>query len=471
MSIYGALYSGVSGLKAQSTGMGVISDNIANANTIGYKGNKAAFQNLVTSAPTRRSYSPGGVLANIRTQIDKQGLLAASSSASSLGISGRGFFATAGALNANGTVPLGVERLYTRAGDFQVDNTGNLINSAGGYLLGVPVGPTQNPDNVNILPVSQLSAVNVGSITGSARGTQNIQIGANLPATDATNGYPANTGYFGGTLGFTDQVFELDTTTPGEQAARKSSFLIYDSLGVGHNMELAFVKTGANQWRVVMTALNIAGRQSAAGRPIDSINGNDTRDPGFPRDLGQLTFNTDGSLATSTVAIPAAINLSTGAAAITNANFTFNMGSANTTNGMTQFSDAYAVSFVNQDGIKFGYRTGVAIDDDGVVRAVFDNGQRLAVAKIPLVTFADPNALQQRSNNVYAETDRSGSPTSNYANTGGAGSIASNVLENSTVDLAEEFSDMIVTQRNYSANARTITTSDEMLQELINIKR
>lgn len=621
MSVYGALYSGVSGLKAQSTSMGIISDNISNANTVGFKGNKAAFSTLVTAPPSKGSYSPGGVLASTIQNIDRQGLLQASGSGTDLAITGRGFFATAAAVDEDGRVPLGVERLYTRAGSFKIDKSGNLINTAGGYLLGVPVTTGQDPSTVALLPSAELRAINVGSITGSARGTSEIAIGANLPATDSAVGAslavagatfnfvmpppaagttvgtfgPSNvtlsngdvyavqidmvstaTGYqavataaavgtapaytggaitlgtftptagtqtlnLTGQLSFTNGVANMSvggtyttgaaytagaaTTTAsnfalsmanssgvatssttssldvnpsatGLQSGRTSSILIYDSLGVAHNVEMAYVKTKANTWDVYITKMTIAGRVDSSGNPIDSISGTSTNSfatstggipntnvgsTGLSGRLGSLSFNNDGSFASFTSDTAAIINSSvatsgiplngTGSTGAATLNPSISFGVANTKSGVTQNSDDFALAFVNQDGIKFGYRTGVTIDEFGVVRAVFDNGQRLAVAKIPLVNFANVNALQARSGNVYAETDDSGSATTNFAYQGGVGAMTPNALEGSTVDLAEEFSDMIVTQRNYSANARTITTSDEMLAEVINLKR
>ncbi|MFD2262703.1 flagellar hook protein FlgE [Lacibacterium aquatile] len=643
MSVYGALYSAVSGLKAQSTSMGIISDNISNANTVGYKGNSAAFSTLVTAPPSRGSYSPGGVLATTVQNIDRQGLLQASASGTDLAITGRGFFATAAAIDADGRPPLGVERLYTRAGSFTIDKSGNLTNTAGGYLLGVPVDTGVDPATVALLPTAELRAINVGSITGSARGTSTISLGANLPATDlvsptgaatvtggvyeftmdtdkqaagvvedtqaisitlqngdvytaniltrntatgyeavianitATGTAPAYTGpaevalgtftpqdgiatnfdfsatvQFAGGVGSvqfagshegvivagagvpaatyvettaptvannlvtgirmsnstgtaasnsTNARLDLSSTTGGLQAARSTSVLIYDTLGVAHNVELAFVKTSANNWDVFITKMTIAGKVGSDGLPVDSISGTSTNSfvnadgtlktdttalgsvagTGLSARLGSLGFTTDGSFsnftmdgdsilnpASATAGVPLNGLGSTGAA---NFNPDISFGIAGTKSGVTQNSDDFAVAFVNQDGIKFGYRTGVVIDEFGVVRAVFDNGQRLAVAKIPLVNFANMNALQARTGNVYAETDDSGSATTNFAYQGGVGSITPNAVEGSTVDLAEEFSDMIVTQRTYSANARTITTSDEMLAEVINLKR
>ncbi len=656
MSIYGSLKAGVTGLKAQASSMAMISDNIANANTVGYKRSVADFETLVTQSGSSATYAPGGVSANTVQKIDQQGLINASSSTTDVAIAGRGFFAVSRGVNSNGTIPFGTERLFTRAGSFTTNSEGFLTSSSGEYLLGIAADAQGNVPTAT-KPVDQLTAISVGAITGSAKATSTVSIGANLPATatppsnnytinlaagsevnfaaaaatvvnfpiattvaaspaptpavaglinpasdasidpptaanlytgdvrftkNGTGGYDvslslnANAGppafaatsvllgtmTAAGTLNYNATVAvpggqlsikiggsvannaapaapvatvatlvdrsrlrmtdstgtasnstssQLDlSTTGGIQSGYTSGMTLYDSLGVGHNIDLAYVKTGTNTWSVYVTRMTIVGRTDANGNPIDSISGGtinswvyngagtDAEVPDLAANaavgklkpssrLGNLTFNTDGSLAgftandtttaTNTAArfgfpsaagVPLNTSTSTGATAF---NPTLNFGTVGTKNGLTQQSDGFAVSFVNQDGVKFGYKTGVAIDKDGVVRAVFDNGQRLAVARIPITTFADANKLQSRSGNLYAQTDVSGSPTTNFSGIGGAGQVQGNALEGSTVDLAEEFTDMIVTQRNYSANSRTITTSDEMLQEIINLKR
>jgi flagellar hook protein FlgE len=642
MSIYGSLKAGVTGLKAQASSMAMISDNIANANTIGYKRSVADFETLVTKSGSAATYAPGGVKANTVALIDQQGLINSSASTTDIAIAGRGFFAVASSVSGNGSVPTGTERLYTRAGSFRTNSEGFLTSASGEYLLGVPADAAGNVPTAT-LPVDQLKAISVGSITGSAKATSTVSIGANLPATSSppTNAYTFNlpagsaipfppaggpyvytmtggvadpvndparspavvnytsnitftndtaggydvtlnvgttpassvtlgkvtaagtlnfnatvagstaTGNTGGQIAFTiggsfangavapvaanptltsqyklrmssstgtpsaSTGSQLDlTNASGIQSGFTSDVTLYDSLGVGHNVQLAYVKTAANQWDVFVTKMTIVGRTDASGNPVDSISGTtqnswvyngsetipaglDTADQaryaaavagqpltGLPKDtsrLGTLSFNTNGSISgfsananarLNSAVATAGVNLSspssTGASLL---NPTINFGTVGTKNGVTQQSDAFATSFINQDGVRFGYKTGVAIDKDGVVRAVFDNGQRLAVARVAITTFADPNKLDARTGNLYAQTDASGSPTTNFSGIGGAGTVQGSALEGSTVDLAEEFTDMIVTQRNYSANSKTITTSDEMLQEIINLKR
>ncbi|TAN49195.1 MAG: flagellar hook-basal body complex protein, partial [Rhodospirillales bacterium] len=147
------------------------------------------------------------------------------------------------------------------------------------------------------------------------------------------------------------------------------------------------------------------------------------------------------------------------------------LGNTDLADGMTQLSGNYQVTYITQDGAKFGNFSGVSIGDDGVVTALFDNGVRRPVFQIPVATFVNPNGLDSLTGNTYIETDTSGAYTLRSAKEAGAGGIASASLESSTVDLGEEFTNMIITQRAYSASAKIITTTDQMLDELVNIKR
>jgi flagellar hook protein FlgE len=207
---------------------------------------------------------------------------------------------------------------------------------------------------------------------------------------------------------------------------------------------------------------------------------------------GQITFNGDGSLGSvsaspSTLgtapnlvtnqalysgitAAPASITIpwANGSNASTT---TFNFGTSGLTDGLSQFASDYNVAFTNQDGSAVGLRTGVTIDKNGFVIASFSNGATQKIYQIPITTFANPNALQAQNGNTYSQTNGSGTFNWRIANTGGAGIIAPSSLESSNADLGDEFSNMIITQRAYSANAKTITTADQMSQELLAIIR
>ena len=180
-----------------------------------------------------------------------------------------------------------------------------------------------------------------------------------------------------------------------------------------------------------------------------------------------ITFNGDGS--PNVITFPAVdITWTTGA---NPSSIAVGVGTANNFDGVTQLAGAFAVGPYQQDGQRFGQFSGIAIDEDGIVTALFDNGTQRQIYQIPLAQFSNPRGLEARNGNAFAVTDDSGDVILNTPNTGSAGVIAAEALEASTVDIAQEFTRMIVTQRAYSANASVLTTADEMLEEIIRVGR
>ncbi|CAE7877441.1 flgE [Symbiodinium necroappetens] len=424
MSIYGAMYSGVSGLAAQSNALGMISDNISNVNTIGYKNTSAAFKTLVTESASRTTYTPGGVRSMPMAQIDRQGLLQASSSATDMAIAGKGFFV----VNQAADPAAGNQFMYTRAGNFRADAQGNLVNAAGYYLQGWPLDAAGDPiGNTSVL--TSVETVNVANLSGAATPTQNMNLRINLPSTAA--------------VGDTHDV----------------TIQIYDSLGNAHDLTLEFQKGAANAWDVSITGM------TRAGTTTDSLDAAGMA--ALTSYSGSMTF-VDG--APSAMTLPD-ISISGFASGASNQTIGIDAGTIGETDGITQFGEDYTISVLDQDGVRFGQYTGVAIDEAGVVTALFDNGERRPIYQLPIAMFSNPNGLEARDGNAFIQTDRSGDYVLSEANSGGSGKVAPSALESSTVDLAEEFTDMIITQRAYSASAKIITTADEMLEELIRIRR
>lgn len=420
MSIGGAMFAGVAGLAAQSQALGMISDNIANVNTVGYKGLNASFSTLVTAPSTVSNHTPGGVRAQPIQSVDTQGILQTTASSTDIAISGNGLFV----VNEAATPGPGDQYLYTRAGSFRTDSSGNLVNDAGYYLQGWPLSSTGAlPANPTVL--SSVQTVNVANLAGIAVPTANIDLRLNLPAT-AINGQTQNV---------TVQVI--------------------DSLGTAHDLQIDFVyNTGVPQWDITVQNPTLSstgaasGTVAAAARSI-SFNGNGTPNV--------ITFPPIGITWTATTANPSTIAA--------------NVGTSGLTDGITQFSGPFVVTFIDQDGLSFGSFTDVVIDEDGIISALFDNGRTLPIYQLPLARFPSPNGLLAQDGNAYVETLTSGNVLLQQANTGGAGQVASAALENSNVDLAEEFTNMIITQRAFSANTRVITTADEMLEELTAVIR
>jgi flagellar hook protein FlgE len=430
MSIFGGMRSAVTGLAAQSQALGMIADNIANVSTIGYKRTSAQFSTLVTVQSTQRSHSPGGVASNVLRGIDQQGLLEASTSSTDIAISGDGFFVVNDRADGSGNV------YFTRAGAFRPDKDGNLVNTAGYYLTGWPV-TNGVVAQTNVL--SAFDVINVGNLTAQPQETTLINVGANLSA----------------------EAVSTDTYDLAVQ--------VFDQQGVSHTMTMTFTKTAnPREWTITGTLAN--GLYDNGGAGVASAT------------LGTVTFNADGTL--GAIAASAGITTLVGddlvftgdydsntATTTDQVDVTLDLGTLAAADGLTNFAGANTPNFVDQDGRQFGSLTGVTIAEDGTVTVQFDNGLSRDVYQVPLVTFNNPNGLAEKSGNVFLETTFSGTPTAHAASSGGAGVIAPSALESSTVDIADEFTRMIVTQRAFSANTRVITTADEMLDELVRIVR
>jgi len=240
---------------------------------------------------------------------------------------------------------------------------------------------------------------------------------------------------------------------------------VYDSLGRPHELNLAFLRTGAaNSWAVEVYA--------------DAQDVDTTVHPNGLVASGTATFNGDGSLAGLSFT-PVAAGTGTSDAKITwsaasgaaPSDITFNLGTVGQADGLSQLASPTNVSFVDQNGAAVGQLNGVSIDDQGYVVGSFTNGQQRRLYQLPIATFANPDGLAAHSGNVFAQTDGSGLVNLRLPGTGGAGTVTPSALEGANVDLADEFTRMIITQRAYSANARVIPTTDQMLSELLQMSR
>lgn len=738
MSLFGAMQSGISGLAAQSTSMGAISDNISNVNTIGYKNNNTAFKTLVTAQTSTNFYSPGGVQPVAKQTINAQGLLASNSSSTALAVSGNGFFVVNSSANPGGNDVWA----YTRAGDFDIDDSGYLKNSANYYLQGWSLLPWDGNEaatvvninginymkayydntgktvyiNDNIVDSRNLRPINLSTIGGSATPTQQIKYGANLPSgdpvfdpanevaggrhsvsaliydslgnasnlnltytktssntwgmstsipsgaatvtltsnrestADASNDiyYAAGQLEFtsipsnGSTISITDkqtgQTFNFEflrnsgataqgdnigvdissgvvsvgdftakfievikSTMPGANRFKdeNGTISIVQSIGGGAleidcsktlaclqsavNPDESGVPTGqftiqaiddelkntatvsfvgdsadvyagktikvggvtftytnggtgateidldlavdkAGNFSAVklaeLTANKIRGqivepeRVISSGSSIDFVpsstgpalgvdfSGLGDEVAGFGRngnnlpfaDMSKTAITLNNSFKVNNTEIEAgsivpgikfsadgtpkytyigemAIEWANGAQNMTGAygegtTITLSQGNPGTNDGLTSLSGNFTTNYIKQDGATFGSYAGVSINDQGVVTALYDNGETRPIAILPLATFSNANGMGALSGNVWIETDYSGQALLKMPSSDGAGAVKSNSLEQSNVDLATEFSNMIITQRAYSAATKIITTADEMLDEL-----
>ena len=425
MSLFGAMFSGVTGLNAQSQSMGMIADNISNVNTVGYKTTKAAFSTLVT-AQSGNTYAPGGVRSSPISEIDRQGLLQASFNPTDLAISGDGFFVVTEttAPTANDT------RSYTRAGQFTADKQGYLRTPSGFYLQGWRTDLTGTPTATNTSLLSSLEPIRVTSVSGSASPTTNVELGLNLPASAAV------------------------------LATEVTNVSVFDSLGVSHDVTMTWTKNAANDWTVVAAIPDAAGAFGKGGLVAGGYSVNVL----FNGDGTPLTFDGNPTPPSLDIDNPGWNSGANGG------KITMDFGTQNVADGLTQFSSAYSVAFINQNGVQFGNFNGVKVDENGIVTALFDNGQTQKIYKVSIATFPNPNGLDSKTGTAFTQSERSGGFFLRAAKEANAGTIVPSSLEASNADVAEEFTRMIVTQRAYSASTRIISAADEMMEELIRIR-
>lgn len=446
MSLYAALFSGVSGLGAYSSALGIISDNITNVNTTGYKNSAAEFSTLVTESNSSASFSPGGVKAVPRTLVSRQGLLQSTNAATDLGIDGAGFFVVKDQPAAGNTG----EVFFTRAGSFRPDADGFLKNAADHYLMGWPLqsdGTFFNDGNID-----SLVPINTTGLTGTAEATSFVRLRANLQSSQPVSTLEAT----------------YDPTASGTNMASGTvpadffrDVRVFDAQGGTHTVTFSFLKSSTpNEWHV----------EVHADPASDIVTG-----PGFVDGqiaTGTIAFNEDGSLdeGSTSASLLGALNVDwvNGSAA---SSLSLDLGSDGGVDGITQFDSQSTLISSSVDGAVFGNVIGVSVGKDGIVTALFDNGLTRSVYKLPVATFQNPDGLTRLQGNAYGVSDQSGTFSLVEAGTGGGGSISPSSLEASTVDLATEFTLLITTQRAFSASTRIITTADEMLTELNNIKR
>ena len=422
MGISSALYSGVSGLNTNSQAMSVIGNNLANTNTVGFKGSRTVFADLLSSSINGSGGSSQvgrGVGMSKVDQIFSQGTFESTESGLDVAIEGEGFFI----LKEDGNET----PYYSRAGAFRFDDNGYLINPEGYRVQGKefdPITEVLRPGDATDIQVP-----GTGLIQGQA--TSTMKITTNLDASEP----------------IIAAAFSLiDPNTYNFS----SSAQVFDSLGNPHLLTTYFTKTAANAWAVNWSAEN------SAVPPVVLTGA-----------LPALTFTTDGVL-TGAAAIPPVPTTAT-IPALAWANGT-TPTAIDVTFDTTQFNSASVVISQDQNGFGAGNLTGIDIDGDGIVIASYSNGEQTKVAQLVLGKFVNPNGLSLAGSNLYTETTSSG-PARTGLPGPELGKVFTNSLEQSNVDMGAEFVRMITVQRGFQANSKIITTVDELLGELINLKR
>jgi flagellar hook protein FlgE len=424
MSILSALYTGVSGLNANGQWLSVIGDNIANVNTIGFKGSVMSFGDILSQSfagGSGTSQIGRGVTIEGVTTVFDQGTFQTTSSGLDLAIDGEGFFI----VNSAGT------RAYTRAGNFKINDEGYIVNSSGAFLQGI-----QYDNGVQ----GAFGNINVLTGTNEAQQTTTAAMEVNLDSTDTPTTW-------------TNIPVAGSTTPPATTTYNEStSVTVYDSLGGAHQVTAYFtnISTTANPrtWEVHYVYTT-----------TDSVTGVTTYYQANAT-AQTLVFNANGALTSG--------NAATGS---------FNWGGGLTNSiafdltGSTQFASDFSIQSLTQNGYASGDLSSISIGPDGLVTGTFTNGQTRTLAQIQLARFAAPTELQKLGNNLFAASGSSGDAVIGNPETSGLGRTLSSSLELSTVDLAEQFTQLITAQRGFQANTKIITTTDDLLNLLISIKQ
>jgi flagellar hook protein FlgE len=462
MSLFASLTTAVTGLNAQQEAIANISDNISNAQTVGFKEINTSFQNLVTDS-TPQLNQPGGVLAQPLYENSVAGELTSSSVTTNLAISGQGFFqvkAPPTAVAAGAAPTFSQQNLYTQAGDFQVNAQGFLVNSAGYFLTGYPVNP-----QTNVVNTSTTSPIQISQLVDAPQSTSLLTLAANLPSN-----YPLQ------------DVGTPPGPNPLYTAPSPVVEQVFDANGAAQTETIQFQHTAANTW----TATISDGSTTSTDEPaVIQFNFSDGTTTGFPagtlQSITNITPNptAPATLPTVVPAQGASTTPSSGQAAsfsivqnfgVGAQTLNFSIGTYGQPTGITQFADsAVTVGSVTQNGIPRGEFENVAINQQGFVQLNFTNGQTLNVAQIAVAQFNDPDQLQRLQGSAFSSTIDSGAAQLDAPGVNGAGTIAPSTLEQSNVDIATQFTQLITAQQVYSANSKVITTADQLLTTVIQL--
>jgi flagellar hook protein FlgE len=459
MSLQSTLYTGVSGLTTYSNAISIIGNNIANINTPGFKEGRGSFADLLSQSFAAGNLQIGhGVRMSGVGLLFTQGSFQSTSVPSDLAINGDGFFIVRD--------PKTNALFYTRTGDFTIDREGNLVNSQGLILQGFDIDA-----NGNALPSIQDVQISGQAFPPNMTSEATINVNLNADAAIMTDPF--------------------DPANPVDTSNFSTALSIYDSLGNPHTVEIYFQKTADNTWTWLI---------AAHPDDLDGIGG----DTLVPLARGEMTFTGDGvldtivttdridyatgsltALATQEQGVTAIFNFADGAQLGQTVSFDFgtpqqvwdgssfvaNDAAPTAADGTTQFANPSATLFQTQDGFGSGVLQSFSINEQGVVQGLFTNGQPLNIMQIALAKFPSNAGLNFIGGNLFSEAYTSGDPLISTPGSSGLGVIVSNALEISNVDLSSQFVELIRAQQAFQANARVISAGDELLTEVVNLRR
>jgi len=432
-----SFYSGLTGLSAYANALNIVGNNLANINTTAFKSSTMNFEDLVTNTfggiATSGNGNPMqiglGTLPNSISGIFTQGSIQNTSESTNVAVEGNGFFIVGDSAN---------EQFYTRAGNFAFNREGYLVNPSGKYVLGY----TDRDAAGNLIPSGPLNQIFMPSNTISdPSASTNVQTFVNLNV---------------------NAPFD-NLATPGVDEAEHylSSVTIYDSKGAPHTLTFEYVHQdpalngGVDTWAYTASIPDSETVTGAAGSGT----------------LGTGNIQFDG---TGTMIVPAAdvafttLAFSNGANPL---NFNWDLYDENLVPAITGYPLPSSTNSTNANGYPPGTLTSLIIDNDGIIQGVFSNGQVEDLAQLATASFNNSKGLLRLGRNLYAETNASGNAAIGAPGTGGRGNILGGALEASNVDIAQQFTDMIIFERGYQANSRIITTSDEVIQQALSLKR
>jgi len=424
MSLMSAMSTATSGIDADNTELAVISNNIANASTVGYKDQRTDFETALSQSMVGAPGQVGlGTTASVQTLVT-EGSLTTTGNPTDLALQGNGYFMV------NGSYEGQTGTFYTRDGEFSVNSSGYLVNQAGLEVQGFTANAA-----------GQLSGVTGNLLVGNAQvqpvATTTVTMQGNLQSSAA--------------------YMTFNPASPTTTSNFSTDVTVYDSLGAAHAVQIFFTNTPTGwQWNAMTDGGGLTG--GAAGTLTSIAN-------------GTLTFNAQGALTAETQASNFNPLGATNPQALA-----FNFGTATGAggtglDGVTQFASSSATTAITQDGYAAGDLSSIQVGQNGTISGVFSNGETRVLGQVAVAGFPAPDQLSSIGGNLYSATQTAGQPVIGAPGSGGLGSVTSGALEQSTVDLSTELVNMIEAQHAFEANSKTITTADTLLSELIQMKR
>jgi flagellar hook protein FlgE len=426
MGILSSMYTGVTGMTGQGEALSIYGDNIANANTNGFKVSRPEFSDVV--AKSLKGVLGGnqigrGTKLSAVNPVFSQGSLVQTESATDLAISGDGFFVVEG---QDG-------RSFTRAGAFHFDKDGKLINADNYKVQGFMA------DSEGKL-TSKMGAISVDRTVVDAKPTKTAELFMNLDLR-------------------ADKVTKFDPTKPEKTSHFATGVTVYDTAGTPRVVTLYFNKTDDGKWEWRAMA---KGEEVKNGKPGEMVE----------QAKGSLVFDADGRLMEQKVD-KSAFNFVGSTKADQKIEFNFGKSKKEGGDGLsvTQYGTASEAYKTTQDGYTAGTLAGLSFNDDGVLAAIYTNGQNINIAQVAIGKFENSEGLFKMGKNLFRESRNSGQATIGAPQSGGRGSVLAKSLESSTTDIANEFINLMTAQRNFQANSKVISVADDMMQDVLNLKR